>query len=51
MIQVADELCKSLGSSYQNNLETSLQGSELIFDSAELVHYKFHKVNFRRGGS
>ena len=51
MIQVADELFKSLVSRDQNNLETSLQGSELIFDSVELVYYKFHKVNFRRGGS
>ena len=31
--------------------ETSLRGSNFIFESVQLMHYKFHKANFRRDGS
>ena len=48
---VIDELFWSLFSRYQNNLETSMRGKDFIFDSVQVLHYKFHKVNFRRGGS
>ena len=28
-----------------------MEGSNLIFDSVQLIYYKCHEVNFRRGGS
>ena len=48
---VVDELFKSLLSRYQNNLETSIRGNTFLFHSVQLLYYKFHKTNFRRGGS
>ena len=48
---IIDELLKSLLSRYQNNLETSIRGNYFIFDSVQLLYYKFHKTNFVRGGS
>ena len=44
-------LMKSLRSKYQDNLKTSMKGSDFIFNSAQLMYYKCHKVNFKRGGS
>ena len=49
--QVIDELFESLRSRYPGNLETSMRGSDYIFDSVQLMYYKCHKVNFNRGGS
>ena len=49
--EVADEHFESLRSRYQGKLETSMRGNEFIFDSVELMYYKCHKVNFKRGGS
>ena len=49
--EVFDELFESLRSRYQGNLETIMRGSDFIFDSVQLMYYKCHKVNFRRGGS
>ena len=49
--EVVDELFDSLRSRYQGNLETSRRGSDFIFDSVQPMHYKCHRVNFRRGGS
>ena len=28
-----------------------MRGSNFIFDSVQLMYYKCHKVNFKRGGS
>ena len=28
-----------------------MRGSDFIFDSVQLMYYKCHKVNFKRGGS
>ena len=50
-IEVVDELFESLHSRYQRNLETSMKGRDFISDSVQLMYYKCHKVNFRRGGS
>ena len=51
----ADEVIKehfqSLLSRYQIGLETSTRGSDCIFDSVYLLHYKCHKINFKRGES
>ena len=32
-------------------LETSLKGSNFIYDSVQLLYHKRHKINFKRGGS
>ena len=47
--EVAYELFKSLSSRHKNNLETSMEASESIFDSVHSMYYKCHIVNFRRG--
>ena len=44
--EIVDELFESLHSSYQSNLETSVRGSDFIFQSAQLMYYQYHKVNF-----
>ena len=49
--EVIDELFESLCSRYQGNLETSMRGSDFIFDSVQIMYCKCHKVNFRRGVS
>ena len=49
--KVVKELLESLRSKYQDNLETSMRESDFIFDLVQLMYYKFHKVNFKRGGS
>ena len=42
--EVVDELFKPLRSRYQENLETSMRGTNV-----QLMYFKCHKVNFRRG--
>ena len=49
--KVVDEFFESLHSRYQNNLETSMRGSEFIFYTVQMMYYKCYKVGFRRGGS
>ena len=49
--KVVDEVFDSLRSIFPGNLEKSMEGSEFIFDSAQLMYCKCHKVKFRRGGS
>ena len=50
----ADEVIKtffdSLKNRYQNNLQ-SMTGSEVVFNYAQLLYYKCHRINFNRGGS
>ena len=36
-----------VNSRYQRNLKTSMRGSDFIFDSVQLLYYKFHRVNFK----
>ena len=43
--EVVDELFELLRSKYQGNLETSIRGSDFIFDSVQLMYYNCHKVN------
>ena len=38
--ELTDELFKSLRSKNQENLETSMKGSNFIFDSVQLMYYK-----------
>ena len=49
--EVIDELLESLRSGYQWTLEILMRGNDFIFESVQLMYYKYHKVNFRRGGS
>ena len=44
--QVFDELSKTLFSRCQGNLETSLRGSDFVFNSVQLLHEKCHIRNF-----
>ena len=37
--EVFDELYEYLRSTYQGNLETSMVGSDFIFDSVQLIYY------------
>ena len=48
---VIEKLFKLLRSKYKDGLETSTKGSDFIFDSVQLVYYKYHKVNFKCAGS
>ena len=47
---VIEKPFKSLFLEYRDNLETSMKGSDFTFDSVQLMYYKCHKVNFKRGG-
>ena len=47
----ADEVAGNLENADAGNLEISMRGSDIIFDSVQLMYYKCHKVNFSRGGS
>ena len=46
---VIETLFKPLRSKYQDGLETSMKRSDFIFDSVQLMYYKCHEVNFKRG--
>ena len=35
----------------KNNLEESIRGSELVFDSVDSLYYKLHKIKLNRSGS
>ena len=38
-------------SRYQLGLETTMIGSDFIFDLVQQLYYKSHKINFKLGGS
>ena len=44
--EVVDELFESLISRYQIGLETSMRGSDFIFDSVQRLYYKCQKTKF-----
>ena len=49
----ADEVIENLElllNRCQNDLETSMRGSDFIFDCFHLLYYKCHKINFKPGG-
>ena len=50
-MKVANKLFEPLHTRYQNNSETSMGGSDFIFDPVQPMYCKCHKVNFKRGGS
>ena len=47
--EVANELFDSLPFRYQAGLETSMRGSDFIFDTVQLLYYKCHRTNFTCG--
>ena len=49
--EVVNELFELLFPRYQIVLETSMRGSDCIFDSVQLLYCKCHKMNFKRGKS
>ena len=49
--EVIEEPFQLLLSRYQIGLETSIVGSNFLFDFVHLLCYKCHKINFKRGGS
>ena len=48
--EVVNEPLESLLSIYHNGLETLTRGSDFIIDSVQLLYYKCHRTNFKRGG-
>ena len=48
--EAIEELFESLLSRYYIGLETSMKGSDFIFDCINFLHYKCHKINVKRGG-
>ena len=46
-----EELFESLLWIYQIGLETTMTGSDFIFDSVNLMYSKCHKGKFKGGGS
>ena len=49
--EVIEELFQSPFSRYQIGLETSIKGSDFIFDCVNLLYYKCHKIDPNCGGS
>ena len=47
--EVVNELFESLLSRCQISLVISMSGSDFIFDSVQLLFYKCHKINVKRG--
>ena len=47
-VEVIEEHLQSLLFRYQVGLETSMKGSDFIFDCAHLLCHKCHKINFKR---
>ena len=48
--EVIKKLFDSLKNRYQNNVQ-SMRGSEFVFDYAQVLYYKCHRINFNCGGS
>ena len=50
--EIIDEFCESLLRKYQEGLEESKgRGSNLIFDSVNLLYYHLQKISLKRGES
>ena len=43
-----NELFESLLSRHKIGLETSTRRNNFVFDTAQLLYYKCHKINFKR---
>ena len=49
--EIMQKVVDSLLQKYQKGLEESIKGCKFVFDSVNLLHYKFHKINLNRGES
>ena len=49
--EIITKLFESLLQMDQEGLEKSMTGSEFIFDSVDLLRYKFHEISLSRGAS
>ena len=50
-IEVGNEIFESVLTRYQNKLEVSMRWSGFIFNAAQLLRHKCHKVNLNEGRS
>ena len=48
---IIKELFESFLRRYQEGLETKMKGSNFLFNSIDLLYYKFHKISLNRGAS
>ena len=48
---ITEELFKSLLQKYQEGLEESMRGSEVLFDSIDSLNYHLQNISLKRGGS
>ena len=48
-IQNTEKLFESLLQRYQEMLEQPMKGSEFVYDSVDVLHYKFHRISLNRG--
>ena len=48
---IIDELFKSFLQKYQEGLKESMRGSELVFDSVDLLYYHLQRIGLKRGES
>ena len=48
---IVESLINSFLNNYQKEQQVSREKSNLIFDSADLIQYKFHKISLKRGSS
>ena len=48
--KIIEELFESLPNKYQNNLEKSKKGTDIVFNYIHLWYYKCHKINPNSGG-
>ena len=49
--EVIEELFHSLKNRHQNNLETKMRNSAILFDFVHWLYYKCHRINFNCDGS
>ena len=49
--EIIKKLFESLLQRYQEVLDEKMKGIEFLFDSIDLLYYKFHKISLNRGGS
>ena len=47
-IQNIEKLFESLLQRYQEMLEQPMKGSEFVYDSVDVLHYKFRRISLNR---
>ena len=45
---IINELFESFLKKYQEGLETKMEGSNLVFESVDLLYYSLHKISLHR---